>query len=168
MNPMWNDHIDRDLRYVESADMAGWEREVESFLRDFVFSLDVPEGFIVELGTARAVNFQLLCERFGTERCIGYDVVNYASHPRVIEHDVRELTAEDDRPIAFGWNDLSEWQLSPHSKQAGLEYLVRNLVPGGLYMDATLDDKACGHPYFQLLEPVVERNLIALFRRKPS
>lgn len=160
------DHVDRDPRYVEHVDMSGWEQEVASFLREVVFACPVPdEGWVVELGTARAVNFRLLCEHFGPERCIGYDVVNYAHDPLVLERDVRTLTKADDRPVALGWNDLSEWELSPRSKLAGLEFLTRNLVPGGFYMDATLTDDALAHPAFAPLELVAQRNLIALFRR---
>jgi hypothetical protein len=43
---------------------------VNDFYRDIVFNLDIPsEGYIVVAGTHKAVSFDLLCQRFGKDRC---------------------------------------------------------------------------------------------------
>ena len=87
-------------------------------------------------------NFARLAGHYGPERCVGFDVANYGNHPRVREVDVRQLSARDDFPIALAWNDLSDWQQSPESKEAGLEFALRNMVAGAYYMDACLSEHA--------------------------
>jgi hypothetical protein len=161
-----SDHVDVDPRYVASVDMTGWERVVREFLDDCVFPRRLPpHGRVVELGTARGLNFDRLCRRYGAERCLGFDVVNYSGHPRVREVDVRRLGPADDVPIAFGWNDLSDWELSPESKRAGMDFLRRNLVVGGYYMDAGFTAAALDQFDDAGLELVAVRGLIRLWRR---
>ncbi|MBK9649037.1 MAG: hypothetical protein IPO67_28465 [Deltaproteobacteria bacterium] len=162
------DLVDRDPRYVERVDMAPWEREVLRFFEAHVFHLPLPAGAVVELGTARGNNFRRLCEVYGDARCIGYDVANYSGHPHIFERDVRALARTEDRPIALAFNDLSDWTLSPDSKRAGLHYATRNLVVGGLYIDAAFDARglAWADEHLQDYELVVEDRLIALFRKR--
>lgn len=159
--------VDRKRRYVEERDMSGWERSVQELFERYIFQLEVPShGAIVELGTARGVNFQRLCEHFGEARCIGYDVVNYARHARVVEADVRELDPTSAGPVALGFNDLSDWSQSPASKRAGFDYLVGNIVPGGYYVDATLTDELRRTLPLGDFEHVLEAGLFSVYRRR--
>ncbi len=119
--------------------MRGWEAHVRRVFDRAVLQRWIPaDGDVVELGTARAINFNYLCGLFGPDRCRGYDLINDTEHPRIRIADVRELGPEHDGPIALGWNDLSDWTQSPASKRAGQAFILRNLVRGGLYVDAGL------------------------------
>jgi len=135
------DLVDLDKNYAIKKNLSDWEAFVGKFLKEKVQNLNVPpNGYILELGVYKAKNFNLLCDWFGHERCLGLDIVNYNKHPNVIEKDVRDLTKKDDRPIALGWNDLSEWASSPASKMAGFKYLTRNIIVGGYYIDSAMID----------------------------
>lgn len=159
--------VDRKRRYVEERDMSGWERSVRELFEGYVFQLEVPSrGAIIELGTARGVNFQRLCMHFGEARCLGYDVVNYARHPRVFEADVRELDPSSAGPVALGFNDLSDWAQSPASKRAGFDYLAGNIVPGGYYIDATLTDELRRTLPLGDFEHVLDVGLFSVYRRR--
>lgn len=159
------DRVDQCLRYLEHSDMSEWNQTVRKFFAEVLFLQPVPEqGWIVELGTFRCASFQLLCQHFGLERCVGYDVINYANHPRVIEKDVRSLGPEDDRPIAIGWNDVSDWKHSPKSKAAGADYLLRNMVVGGFYIDEDLASIPKDLDLAQY-ELVFSQKYLSLFRR---
>ena len=162
--PRSRDLIDRYPRYVTGRDMSPWETTVWAFLQEFVLPLALPEeGCVLELGTARGINFSRLADHYGLERCVGFDVANYGNHPRVREIDVRTLGREDDFPLALAWNDLSDWEQSPRSKAAGLKFAARNLVPGGYYMDACLTESARRWIRRLPASLVVERDSIALF-----
>lgn len=148
------DLIDREPGYIRSRDMRGWEAHVRTVFERELLQRWIPAtGDVVELGTARAINFNYLCELFGPHRCRGYDLVNDAQHPRVTVSDVRELGPEHDGPIALGWNDLSDWEQSPASKRAGRSFILRSLIRGGLYVDAGLRE---GEPPPQLRDCTLE------------
>ncbi|MBK7758714.1 MAG: hypothetical protein IPI35_20420 [Deltaproteobacteria bacterium] len=68
----------------------------------------------------------------------------------------------------MAFNDLSDWTLSPDSKRAAFHYATRNLVVGGLYIDAAFDARglAWADEHLQDYELVVEDRLIALFRKR--
>ena len=159
------DLVDKEPRYIENRDMRGWENVIGQFFYDFVFGQMVPsEGSIVELGTGQGVNFLELCRQFGEERCVGYDVVNFLKHPRVKEEDIRKLSSEDDYPIALGFNDLSDWQLSPQSKKAGFEFIKRNLVFGGYYVDAAFTEQTTELIDLADFTLIAERDSVKLFK----
>src|SRR5882672_1999405 len=93
----------------------GAEYFANSLYRGLVTRLDdVPdEGYIVVLGTNRCVSFDLLCDFFGPDRCIGYDLHNPAGHPRVVIRDCSTLSEDDALPIAFCHNDIGSYPHTP-------------------------------------------------------
>ena len=161
-----SDLIDRFPRYVLDVDMSKWEALVTSFFRENVLSQSVPHGgYVVELGTARAINFSALCNQFGQDRCIGIDIVNYGHHARVLELDARDLSSKHDLPISLGWNDLADWKSSPASKRAGFEYLKRNVIRNGFLADAAFASDTLRSLDLSDFEIVAEANVFKLFRR---
>ena len=56
--------------------------DVDQVLEKVVLQLqDIPkDGYIVLLGTNRCVALDLLCDHFGRDRCIGYDLHNPIGH----------------------------------------------------------------------------------------
>ena len=96
---------------------------------------DIPsDGFIVLLGTNRCVSFNLLCDHFGADRCIGFDIHNPTNHSRVVTKDCITLSEDDDIPIAFCHNDLGSFPTTPKLKIHGQEWAARNIINGGFFL----------------------------------
>lgn len=94
---------------------------------------DIPtQGSIVVLGTNNCLSFNLLCEHFGNERCVGYDIANPSNHPNVKVMDVLEL--EEDYPIAFCYNDIGNFGLTPLAKLHAQQWGAKNVVNGGYFL----------------------------------
>ena len=111
------------------------EYYVNAFYEDIVFNLDIPDsGFIVTLGTHNCVSFQALCEKYGEDRCIGYDLHNPTNHPRVIIKNGIELCEKDNIPIAFVHNDFGGFQHTPKLKIHGQKWAANNVIPGGYFL----------------------------------
>jgi hypothetical protein len=123
-NPEFDDH-----------DQFGSSYYVNTFYNDIVKELDIPEdGYIVVMGTARAVSFDLLCEHFGYHRCIGYDLYNPSNHPRVRIKDCMELSKWDNMKIAFVHNDIGSMPHTPELKINTQKWLLDNIVEGGFVL----------------------------------
>ncbi len=96
---------------------------------------DVPDdGYIVLLGTNRCVSFNLLCDHFGEDRCIGFDIHNPTNHPCVKIKDCTQLSEVDDIPIAFCHNDLGSFPTTPKLKIHGQKWAARNIIDGGYFL----------------------------------
>ena len=93
-----------------------------------------PEGYIVVLGSNKCVSFNLLCEHFGEERCIGYDIYNPVGHPRVKVMDCSKLSTKDDIPISFVHNDVGSFPLTPKLKLHAQRWALRNLIEDGFFL----------------------------------
>jgi hypothetical protein len=96
---------------------------------------DVPDdGYIVLLGTNRCISFNLLCDHFGEDRCIGFDIHNPTNHPCVKIKDCTQLSEVDDIPIAFCHNDLGSFPTTPKLKIHGQKWAARNIIDGGYFL----------------------------------
>ena len=116
----------------DEHDQFGSGYYVNDFYKNVVFNLDIPsEGFIVVAGTHRAVSFDLLCERFGRDRCIGFDLYNPSNHDRVRKFDCMEFSDDDVMPIAFAHNDVGSLSHTPDVKIHTHKWLTKNLINGG-------------------------------------
>tara|TARA_R100000152_G_C6732743_1_gene157214 strand:- start:8 stop:583 length:576 start_codon:yes stop_codon:yes gene_type:complete len=122
----------------EHADVSNYNKDYYAYkiYENVILKLkDVPdEGYIVLLGTNRCVSFNLLCEHFGYERCIGYDIHNPTNHPRVKIKDCNLLSDMDNIPIAFCHNDLGSFPTTPKLKAHGQEWAAKNFVKGGYFL----------------------------------
>lgn len=116
----------------DSHDQFGDKYYVNTFYKDIVPTLNIPEeGYIVVVGTARAVSFDLLCQTFGADRCIGYDLYNPSNHPQVKIKDCRHLSTKDNIPIAFAHNDIGSIPHTPKLKYHTQLWLLDNIIEGG-------------------------------------
>ncbi len=119
----------------DEHDQFGEKYYVNNFYKDIVFNLDIPDnGYIVVMGTARAVSFDLLCQKYGKERCIGYDLYNPSDHPRIVVKDCSKLSDSDNIPIAFAHNDIGSIPHTPQLKYNTQVWLMKNIVPGGILL----------------------------------
>ena len=66
----------------DEHDQFGSGYYVNDFYENIVYNLDIPEdGYIVVAGTHKAVSFDMLCEKYGRDGCIGLDLYNPSEHP---------------------------------------------------------------------------------------
>tara|TARA_Y100000361_G_C11159928_1_gene346596 strand:- start:2909 stop:3484 length:576 start_codon:yes stop_codon:yes gene_type:complete len=145
-NEEFNDH-----------DQFGEKYYVNTFYKDIVPSLNIPDyGYIVVMGTARAVSFNVLCEIFGPERCIGYDLYNPSNHPRVKVKDCNLLSEQDNIPIAFAHNDIGSIPHTPELKYKTQIWLLNNIIKGG-YL---LGNNNLNRAKFKFEELAVEKGFI--------
>lgn len=94
---------------------------------------DIPtEGYIVVLGTNNCISFDLLCKYFGYDRCIGYDIANPTNHSNVIVKNILEVDAE--YPIAFCYNDIGNFELTPTAKLYAQQWGAKNVIEGGYFL----------------------------------
>ena len=122
----------------EHSDMDNYGEEYYGYqiFKKVILELgDIPEeGYIVLMGSNMCVAFELLCQHFGHDRCIGYDIHNPTNHPRVVVKDCMELTEGDDIPIAFCHNDLGSYPKTPELKIYGQKWAARNIIKGGYFL----------------------------------
>jgi len=116
----------------DEHDQFGSNYYVNDFYKKIVFNLDIPkEGYIVVAGTHKAVSFNLLCEKYGKDRCIGFDLYNPSEHPCIKIQDCNELNESDNIPIAFAHNDIGSLSHTPDLKIHTHKWLTSNVIGGG-------------------------------------
>jgi len=93
---------------------------------------DIPNGYIVVMGTHNCVSFDLLCSVFGYDRCIGFDIANPTNHPCVRVGNI--MSVNDNIPIAFVHNDIGNFSFTPYAKLYAQQWAAKNVVPGGYFL----------------------------------
>ena len=127
-----------NLEHLNDVDHYGENYYAYKIYKHIVTKLqNLPEGYIVVMGTNNCISFDLLCQHFGYDRCIGYDIANPKNHPRVIVKNVLELTDLDNIPIAFVHNDIGNFQLTPVAKLYAQRWAANNVVKGGYFLGRT-------------------------------
>lgn len=116
---------------IEKYDETYW---AYTMFNEIILKLkDIPEdGYIVVLGTNNCISFDLLCKHFGYDRCIGYDIANPTNHSNVIVKNILEVDAE--YPIAFCYNDIGNFELTPTAKLYAQQWGAKNVVNGGYFL----------------------------------
>ena len=90
--------------------------------------IDVPKvGTIAQLGVGVGLSLEILNSKF-PNRTIGFDIYNPADHPAVKLVDVREL---EDMPLAYVYCNVGNFDKTPAIRRIGLEWSLKNLLPGG-------------------------------------
>ena len=120
---------------------------------DVVFKIsDIPKhGFILLMGTNNCVGFDMLCEFFGRDRCIGFDIANPKNHDRVRIKNSLDLSPDDNFEIAFVHNDIGSFPTTPVAKWAGQDWAAKNVVQGGYFLGRN-NFNAAKYPLEQHLE----------------
>ena len=86
------------------------------------------------MDTNRCESFELLCQHFGHDRCVGFDIANPTNHSRVIIKNCLLLDESDDMPIAFVHNDVGNFGLTPKAKMHAQIWAANNVVEGGYFL----------------------------------
>ena len=112
----------------EHTKFLSWNSKTCVYHRILFDYINIPKnGDVVQLGVGFGLSLQLLIEKFG-ERCYGIDIFNPANHPAVRIIDVRDLK---DVPLSYVHCNVGNFDSTPIIRKIGLEWSLRNLVPGG-------------------------------------
>lgn len=109
-------------------------------VREIIFNIDLPEGKIVMLGSHTGYGLNLLCEQYGAERVIGFDLYNPSNHPRVITGNIFDLSHNIDCALII--NDIGNYKLTPKAKIYAQEWASNNTVSGGYILANTNNNNA--------------------------
>lgn len=125
-------------QHNQNQDVAGYGVDYYAYkiFQNLIIKInDIPkEGNIVVMGTNRCVSFDLLCQHFGYDRCVGFDIANPTNHPRVITQDCSDISKLPDIPIAFVHNDIGSFPLTPELKYNIQLWAARQTIDGGYFL----------------------------------
>jgi hypothetical protein len=141
------DFVDQDVRYMDQLEalepnrFSNWRDWCNTNLISAINSYTIPEGKVVMPGVWNGNIYSLLQAEYGSERCVGFDIVSYytETHNSVVYGDFREIHTNNAHSIAVLYNGLGTWENNTTSKQAGLTYALANLVSGGIYLEPRTD-----------------------------
>jgi hypothetical protein len=102
--------------------------------KNLINKLSLPEGYVIVLGANRGVSLDLLIDRFGSDRVIGYDVYNPSNHPNIRVKNVMDLEDADNIPLAFVHNDVGSYPTTPVEKSFAQMWAAKNVVSGGFLL----------------------------------
>jgi hypothetical protein len=120
------------MRTIE--DYCGYNYKSLIYFNNIIKKLKIPNnGKIVQLGTNFCVSFEKMCEYFGRERCVGYDIVNPLNHPNVIIKDCFNLgkKKEDNYKISYCDIDLSSLNINPELRIHAIKWASKLIVKNG-------------------------------------
>lgn len=125
-------------KHNHNQEVSGYGKEYYAYkiFKNLIIKLnDIPkEGKIVVMGTNKCVSFDLLCQFFGYERCIGFDIANPTGHPNVIIQDCSNTSLLPNIDIAFVHNDIGSFPLTPKLKYEVQLWAAKNVVEGGYFL----------------------------------
>jgi hypothetical protein len=140
------DFVDQNSRYMDllyednPVIFNNWAIWINEKLKDVLSEYNIPSGNVVQAGTWNGDMYFVLQEIFGKETCIGFDIEKYLDDTSIIYGDFRKIYKDHSVPCCLFYNGLGSWKYNRTSKQAGLDYAIKNLIPGGLYLDVIHKD----------------------------
>lgn len=138
------DYVDQNIRYMDSLCQNknqriyfdNWISHCKEVIDLFCDVSQIPDGKIVYAGVWEGEIYRKFQDIFSPEeRVIGFDITKYSNDTNVIYGDFRKIAHEYQYPCSVFFNGLGHWGRNTSSKQAGLDYAIKNLVPDGLYFD---------------------------------
>lgn len=140
------DFVDQNTRYMdllydqEPEIFDKWAEWIKTYLKSILSEYHIPKGTVVQAGTWNGDMYFTLQEIFGKENCVGFDIEKYIDDSSIVYGDFRKIHKEFPMQVSVFYNGLGSWKHNKESKQAGLEYALNNLIPGGLYLDVIHGD----------------------------
>lgn len=121
--------------YKEQWVFDQYQEDRINLFQDVLFPLKFPDGYIIMFGTHNCQVFRSWCDKWGEERCLGFELYNDTHHPKVVVMDVRGLGDWCDTPIALCWNDIGSWERTPAARRISYDWIKKNIVKDGYYME---------------------------------
>tara|TARA_R110002020_G_scaffold378887_3_gene589931 strand:+ start:1308 stop:1850 length:543 start_codon:yes stop_codon:yes gene_type:complete len=92
--------------------------------------LNIPnKGSIVQIGCALGLALEKMCDTFGPDRVVGYDIINPLNHPNIKVMNCENLSEEME--IAFCEIDVAAAATHPELRLHCLNWSMKNMLPGG-------------------------------------
>jgi hypothetical protein len=142
------DFVDQDIRYMDllyyddTRLFENWFIWIKENLYNILKTYEISDKKIIQAGTWNGLVYNEFKNIFGSERCVGFDIETYVADDSIIYGDFRKIQHNFNMECSLFYNGLGSWKKNKTSKQAGLDYALRNLVPGGLYLDVTHQDNS--------------------------
>lgn len=109
-------------------------------MQQIIFSLSLPAGKIIMLGSNKCYGLELLCNQYGHSRVIGYDLYNPTNHKCVVEGNILNLTQPIESALVI--NDIGNFKLTPKAKIHAQEWAANNTVINGYVLGNTNNNNA--------------------------
>lgn len=124
----WNNYFEGG---IEMWSYFGYQYHSYLIAKHLISKLDIPkEGKIVQLGTGLGIAIESLCNNFGDDRVLGYDLFNPLGHP-----NIHFLDMDTDVPpiMKLSYLDIDVGSMSHARDQRKklLEWSMGNMVYGG-------------------------------------
>ena len=143
-----------------------WAMWIGQNLNIILSNYVIPNGKIIQAGTWNGNVYFELQKIFKKERCIGFDIEKYINDDSIIYGDFRKIHKQYPYTCALFYNGLGSWEYNKKSKSAGLEYAIKNLVPGGLYLDVIHGNKSILTDIPQLEFCQIYDDILLILRKK--
>lgn len=93
-------------------------------------NLDIPsEGNVVQIGCALGLALEEMCNIFGKDRVVGYDLINPLNHPNITIMNCENLNKK--MKISFCEIDVASAATHPELRMHCLKWAMKNILPGG-------------------------------------
>jgi hypothetical protein len=137
------DLVDQDIRYMDQlyasspSRFDNWRDWCKNNLISSISDYAIPAGKIIMAGTWNGDLYSMFQTKYGSENCVGFDIVNYYDDPHntIVYGDFRIIHENNNHDTSIFYNELGTWEHNATYKQSGLTYALRNLVPGGIYLE---------------------------------
>ena len=124
----WNNYFDGG---VVMWSYFGYQYHSYKITKHIVTKLPVPEsGKLIQLGSGLGVVVEFLCNNYGEDRVIGYDLFNPLGHPNIKFLDMEKSTPPRDK-IAYLEIDVGSMGHFSNQRKKLLEWSFNNIVNGG-------------------------------------
>ena len=125
---IWNDFYEG---YREIWSEHDYEYHSYMIIKHILSELPVPKtGKLIQLGTSLGLSIELLCNKYGEDRVIGYDLFNPLKHPNI---EVRDLENNFLQDIEISFCDIDIGVLNDDTdlRKKYYSWAKKNLVVGG-------------------------------------
>jgi len=116
---------------IEMWSYFGYQYHSYTITKHIVSKLSIPKhGKLIQLGTGLGVVVEYLCNKYGYDRVIGYDLFNPLGHPNIEFLDM-ETDIPDENKIAYLEIDVGSMSHFSEQRKKILEWSFSNMVSGG-------------------------------------
>lgn len=130
-----------EAEYANHFYRNGWvhneyQRDRIVLFEKHVFNLEMPTaGFMTMLGTHNCEVFETWCNKWGADRCLGFELYNEKHFNNIVVMDVRTLGHWFTTPISLAWNDIGSWIRTPEARTQSYEWVKNNVISGGFSIE---------------------------------
>ena len=116
---------------IEMWSYFGYQYHSYTITKHIISKLPIPrDGKLIQLGSALGVVVEFLCNKYGDDRVVGYDLFNPLGHPNIKFLDMETDIPPSDK-IAYLEIDVGSMSHFRDQRKKLLEWSFGNMVNGG-------------------------------------